>query len=110
MKRDREQCVMCGKQASKYPIHPYDFLDVSHIFSKSVWPLVRFHMLNVKILCRKCHEWWGSHPNEADSWIRQYLRQRKYAELLNAVMYPDPLFRDLSKVEVYLKQQIRRYS
>jgi hypothetical protein len=107
MKRDHEQCVMCGKPASKSPIHPYDFLDVSHIFAKSAWPLVRFHMLNVKILCRKCHEWWGAHPNEADIWIRQYLGQRKYKELLQAVTNPDPMFRDLQKVETYLWQEIR---
>jgi hypothetical protein len=32
---------MCGKPATKHPMHPYDFLDVSHIFAKSVWPLAR---------------------------------------------------------------------
>ena len=41
LKRDKYQCVMCGKPATKHPIHPYDFLDVSHIFAKSVWPLAR---------------------------------------------------------------------
>jgi hypothetical protein len=71
---------------------------------------VRFHMLNVKILCRKCHEWWGSHPNEADIWIRQYLGQRKYKGLLDAVTNPDPMFRDLKKVETYLRNEIKRYS
>jgi hypothetical protein len=41
LKRDKYQCVMCGKPATKHPIHPYDLLDVSHIFAKSVWPLAR---------------------------------------------------------------------
>jgi hypothetical protein len=66
LKRDKYQCVMCGKPATKHPIHPYDFLDVSHIFTKSTWPLARFNLLNVKLLCRKDHDWWGAHPNEAD--------------------------------------------
>ena len=88
----------------------YDHFDVSHIFAKSVWPLVRFHILNVKILCRKCHEWWHANIQEADIWIRQYLGPVKYRLFLDAVTNPDPVFRDLSKVEAYLKSEIRKYS
>ena len=53
LKRDKYQCVMCGRPVTRHPIHEYDNFDVSHIFAKSVWPLARFNMLNVKILCRK---------------------------------------------------------
>jgi hypothetical protein len=101
---------MCGRPVTKYPLSDFDRFDVSHIFAKSAWPLVRFHMLNVKILCRKCHEWWHANIQEADLWIRQYLGPVKYRLLLDAVTNPDPMFRDLSKVEEYLKNQIRKYS
>ena len=67
-------------------------------------------MLNVVIHCRKCHEWWHANIQQAAEWIRKYLGPRKYKELLEAVTNPDPMFRDLSKVEVYLKREIRKYS
>jgi hypothetical protein len=67
-------------------------------------------MLNVKILCRRCHEWWHANVQQAANWIQQYLGPRKYKELIDAITNPDPMFRDFSKVEEYLKQQIRRYS
>jgi predicted HD phosphohydrolase len=95
---------MCGNTATN------DILDVSHIFPKSTWPLVRFHLLNCKILCRKCHEWWHANIQQAADWIQQYLGSRKYAELIAAVTNPDPMFKNLSKVETYLKSEIRKYS
>jgi len=110
LKRDNFQCVMCGKPAVQYPIHPYDFLDVSHIFPKSIYPLARFNLLNVVMHCRKCHEWWHANIQQAAEWIRQYLGPVKYKMLLDAVTNPDPMFRDYAKVEMYLRQAIRRYS
>ena len=95
---------MCGRTQTN------DILDVSHIFPKSTWPLARFLLLNCKVLCRRCHQWWYANIQDAAEWIQQYLGQRKYAELLEAITNPDPLFRDLSKVEVYLKREIRKYS
>jgi hypothetical protein len=95
---------MCGRTQTN------DFLDVSHIFPKSVYPLARFNLLNCKILCRRCHEWWHANIQQAAVWIQQYLGPRKYKELIDAITNPDPMFRDLSKVEVYLKNQIRKYS
>jgi hypothetical protein len=85
-------------------------LDDSHIFPKGKYPLARFLVENNVLQCRWCHEWWHAHIQEAAEWIRQYLGQRKYQELLEAVTNPDPMFRDLTKVEIYLKQQIRKYS
>jgi hypothetical protein len=110
LKRDKYQCVMCGRPVTKYPLSDFDRFDVSHIFAKSAWPLVRFNLLNVKILCRKDHDWWGAHPNEADDWIQRYLGPHKYAQLIAAVTNPDPMFKNLSKVETYLKSEIRKYS
>jgi len=64
----------------------------------------------VVIHFRECYEWWGDNPNRADEWIRGYLGSRKYQQLLDQVLNPDSMFRDLQKVEVYLKQAIQRYT
>jgi hypothetical protein len=103
---------MCGKLHTVYLQTGLekDKLDASHIFAKSAWPLVRFFLLNVVIHCRECHEWWGANRDAAMAWIEQYLGPCKYKLLLAAVTNPEPLFRDLSKVETYLKEQIRKYS
>jgi hypothetical protein len=108
--RDHYRCVRCGKPYTKYPAWDGDILDVSHIFSKLAWPLVRFFLLNVKLFCRECHNWWHEDPQRADQWIQQYLGPRKYKELLAQIINPDPMFKNLSKVETYLKSEIRKYS
>ena len=47
--------------------------------------------------------------NEAMKWIA-VSRPPQVRRVIAAVTNPDPMFRDLSKVETYLKSQIRKYS
>src|SRR5262249_1177284 len=110
LKRDRYECVRCYKPVIQHPIHPYDFHDVSHIFPKSIYPLARFNLLNCKILCRKCHEWWHRNIQDAARWIQEYLGPRRYSQLLAVVINPDPFFRDFTKGEEYCEHQSRMYS
>ncbi len=71
-----------GKPQTKHPIHPYDYSDVSHIFMQSTWPRAL------------------PAPN---------LGSRRYQQLVEQVMNPESMVRDLQKVELYLKQHIRTY-
>ncbi len=85
-------------------------LDASHIFPKGKYPLARFLIENVVLQCRTCHEWYGNNPLAGRKWIERYLGTGRYRQLEIQVMNPNPMFRDLTKVEQYLQSKIRRYS
>jgi hypothetical protein len=65
---------------------------------------------NVILQCRSCHEWYGNNRDAATEWIERYLGTRRYRQLEQQVMNPDPMFWDYKKVEIYLKQHLKRYS
>jgi hypothetical protein len=98
LRRFHNRCV--GPLTRHSPI-----LDDSHIFPKGKYPLARFLVDNNVLQCRWCHEWYGENPDAGAEWIEYYLGIRKYRQLEQQVFNPDPMFRDFSKVEMYLKQQ-----
>jgi hypothetical protein len=85
-------------------------LDASHIFPKGKYPLSRFLIDNVILQCRRCHDWYGASPSAGAEWIERYLGTRKYRQLEQQVMNPDPMFKDFKKVETYLLHQLKRYA
>jgi hypothetical protein len=103
LRRFRNRCV--GPFIRHSPI-----LDASHIFPKGKYPLSRFLIENLILQCRWCHDWYGNNIHAGTEWVERLLGSQRYRHLEQQVFYPDPIFRDLSKVEAYLKSEIRKYS
>ena len=78
-KRDNMTCQWCGKVVQGSNCH------VSHVIPKSHGNVLRFDIMNLKILCFHCHlGCWHKNPIEAAEWFKgkfplrwEYLQQEK---------------------------------
>ena len=54
-------CQRCGRGGSG--------LHASHVMNKGRWFNLEFDLLNLKLLCYKCHiNWWHKEPKEPSDW------------------------------------------
>ncbi len=73
--RDRK-CQFCGRSDRK--------MDASHIWPKGTYSSMQFLPDNVKLLCSfPCHmSWWHGNPAESGQWVKEFLGEEKYNNLL----------------------------
>jgi len=77
--RDNDTCQKCGKTVYGSNSQP------SHVIAKGRCLLLRWDLLNVKLLCNSCHRWWHLNPINAASWFADrfpsrydYVKQYEY--------------------------------
>ena len=66
LSRDK-QCQRCGRTNTLVP---------SHCHSKKAYPHLRHDLLNLLLLCDKCHRWWHSRPIQSWEWFVQKWEDR----------------------------------
>jgi 5-methylcytosine-specific restriction endonuclease McrA len=65
-------CQYCGRTG--------DGLHASHVMNKGRWRNLEFDLINLKLLCYKCHiNWWHKEPKEPADWfIAKWPHRWKY--------------------------------
>ena len=64
--RDLGQCQHCYKRVEGTNAH------TSHVLPKSTHGALRYVLLNLKLLCYRCHlSFWHKNPVESGAWFRQ---------------------------------------
>lgn len=77
IKRDKSTCQWCGKYVEGNNRH------VSHVIPKARGNIYRFDLLNLKILCYRCHIKWHDSPIESMRWFEEKFPERlRYIESL----------------------------
>lgn len=79
LKRDNNICQKCGTFAEKQNAH------CSHVIPRSQGNILRWNLLNLKLLCFHCHiNWWHKSPCESGEWFKskfpdrwEYLQEKK---------------------------------
>lgn len=82
--RDDWTCQRCGK---KVDIHN---AQASHVVPKSTGYILRWDLLNLKLLCYSCHfYWWHKDITEAAKWFRKkwpyrwrYVEKKRYKTVI----------------------------
>lgn len=59
--RDGYRCRRCGRRAKS----------IHHLLQYATHPHLRLSVENGIVLCRKCHRWADSNPEECRAWISQ---------------------------------------
>ena len=65
-KRDGNRCQRCGKHVQGSDSHPSHVVPKGNGASKRRWDL-----LNIKLLCTHCHQWWHLNPTESGCWFAE---------------------------------------
>ena len=76
--RDEHRCQMCGKYVTGSDAH------CSHVLAKSRGYFLRWNLLDMKLLCRRCHfDNWHRNPTIGGVWFRDKFPARmKYLDNL----------------------------
>lgn len=81
LKETRKRCERCDGMSSLQP---------SHVYSRS-YMNVRWHPLNVRLLCAKCHWWWTKNPLDTEAWLMTAIGLKNVSVLRNLrALYPNP--------------------
>ena len=73
--RDKDTCQRCRKKVYGKESHP------SHVIPQSSGDRWKWDLTNIKILCPKCHDWWGKYPSEAGRWFdKKFPERNKYLD------------------------------
>ena len=69
--RAKGQCDRCQGRTT---------LQTSHIYSRR-YLSIRWHPLNLNCFDAKCHFWYGQNPIDGVEWVKNYLGEKKFAQL-----------------------------
>ena len=104
--REKMICEKCGKRVSGQDAQ------TSHVKPKGLYPMLRFDLLNVQLLCYHCHiYWWHKDPLEASVWFEgKYPTTAKELER-RALETRTGRFgqQDYEDIETNLKEKIKDY-
>ena len=70
-RRDDYICQHCGK-----PVQGRD-AQTSHVISRTQSLRLFFDLVNLKLLCQSCHNWWHANPTLSGIWFDEKFPKRK---------------------------------
>lgn len=77
-RRDANICQRCGKYVVGRDSH------TSHVISKARSLRLYYDIVNLKVLCMFCHNWWHKNPTESGRWFKEKFPARdKYLQKRN---------------------------